>query len=547
MGRCVEKLPHDCGSGDGLQVFENERGQGYNAYCYACDTYIENPYENEEEGYRPVLQGKTEADREAEVRAVGGLPSVALPTRKLRRETLEYFGVRVALSEVDGETPTTTYFPYADGYKAKLIASKNMWAVGNTKGAGFFGWGKALESGGRKVFITEGEEDAMALFQVLKDKNKGTQWADLDPAVVSLPNGAGGAKKTIADNLDALTRNFSEIVLAFDMDKPGEKASDDVLRILPIAKKATLPAKDANACLLEGRSKALANAVLFKATTPKNTRIVSADTLFNAACVPAQWGLSWPWEKLTDITRGIRFGETYYVGAGVKMGKSEFVNAIGVHCMVEHGLKVFMAKPEEANVKTVKMVIGKAVGRFFHDPKIEFDKEAYDKGAKMIGDKLLMLNIYQHLGWSTLKMDIIQAVNRGCKIVFIDPITNLINGINSGEANTVLQGIAQELAAMAKDLDIAIFIFCHLKAPDAGLAHERGGKVYSHQFSGSRAMMRSCNYMIGIEGNKDPDLELEERNVRKVVVLEDREFGSVDYLRLYWDENTGLFNEMKEN
>ena len=106
--------------------------------------------------------------------------------------------------------------------------------------------------------------------------------------------------------------------------------------------------------------------------------------------------------------------------------------------------------------------------------------------------------------------------------------------------------IAQELSAMAHDLDIAIFIFCHLKAPTAGVPHERGGKVESVQFSGSRAMMRSCNYMIGIEGDKNPDAPEELRNIRTLVVLEDREFGAVGRIRLYWDKHTSLFNEMED-
>ena len=56
--------------------------------------------------------------------------------------------------------------------------------------------------------------------------------------------------------------------------------------------------------------------------------------------------------------------------------------------------------------------------------------------------------------------------------------------------------------------------------------------------------MRSCQMMLGLEGNKDPDLELEQRNIRKLVILEDRVFGESGFIRLYWDKNTGLFNEI---
>ena len=230
----------------------------------------------------------------------------------------------------------------------------------------------------------------------------------------------------------------------------------------------------------------------------------------------------------------------------MKMGKSEIVNSIATHLMVEHGLKIFLAKPEEANKKTYKMILGKVAGKVFHDPTVEFDYDAYDKAAELIKGKLCMLSLYQHLGWESLRADIMVAAAAGCKAVFIDPITNLTNGTSSGETNTVLQEIAQELAAMAKDLDIVVFIFCHLKAPLAGDSHERGGKVFSSQFSGSRAMMRSCNYMLGVEGNKDPDLDEDQRNMRKLIILEDREFGASGYVNLYWDKMTSLFNEVKQ-
>jgi twinkle protein len=247
---------------------------------------------------------------------------------------------------------------------------------------------------------------------------------------------------------------------------------------------------------------------------------------------------------MTDLTRGLRFGETIYIGAGVKMGKSEVVNALAKHLIVDHDLPVFMAKPEEANKKTVKLLLGKVAGHIFHDPKVEFNSDAYDEAAQLVGDKLRMLNLYQHVDWNTLRVDILDAARNGSKAIFIDPITNLTNGVPSGEANTVLQGIAQDLSAIALDHQLLIFIFCHLKAPESGVPHERGGRIYSNQFAGSRAMMRSCNYMIGLEGDKDEDAPIEERNVRKLVLLEDREFGEVGSVPLYWDYKTGLFNEI---
>ena len=205
---------------------------------------------------------------------------------------------------------------------------------------------------------------------------------------------------------------------------------------------------------------------------------------------------------------------------------------------------MFLVKPEESNEKSYKLVAGKLAAKKFHDPKVEFDEEAFDKAGEEIGENLFLLNLYQNLTWETLEGDIRAAAAAGVKAVFIDPITNLTNGMSAADANTKLQEIAQNLAALALDLDIVILILCHLRNPDSGTPHERGGEVLSSQFAGSRAMARSCNLMVGIEGNRDPSLSPEERNLRHLVVLENRETGEVGRYPLYWNPITTLFTEV---
>jgi twinkle protein len=554
----IEHIGHEkCGSSDGLAVYQAD-DESYNGYCWVCDTYEPNPYDTDRTSSKFEFRTKRKITKTPEqiaqeISEIKGYPTVDVDARKLRKETLEYFDVKVGLSEQDGATPAFMYFPYTNaehgftGYKVKLLDPKKQWVIalpGAFKDVHFFGWPQALQTGAKKLMITEGEPDALALYQALKDKQRGTKWEAYDPAVVSIPSGAGSAKKFISKHLPDIKHHFKEVVLVFDQDDAGKEAAREVLDVVPDAKITILPGKDANDCVLQGRSKALAEAVLFKAAIPKNTRIIMADTLFETAAKPAEWGLSWPWEQLTQLTRGMRFGETYYFGAGVKMGKSELVNALGKHIMVDHNMPILMAKPEEANAKTVKMVASKVASKIFHDPKVEMDKAAYWEATKQFEDKLMLLDLYQSVGWKNLKLDISAAAAAGARAVFIDPITNLTNGIASGEANTVLQDIAQTLSEMAKDLNIMVFIFCHLLKPESGTPHEAGGRIYSSQFAGSRAMMRSCNYMMGLEGNKDESLPLEQRNIRHLRLLEDREFGEVGSVPLYWNHKTGQFTEI---
>lgn len=549
MSVCIEKIEcPKCGS-HSCQVFQNE-DNSYTGFCFAKCGYIHDPYKDKPKDYKPVAIRKSKEQIAAEVAEIDEYQFLALPDRKLRKDALEYYGVKVGVSQEDGKTPISHHYPYYSeegelvGYKNRIIEGKRMYSTGDLKGDDLFGWQQAIRGDGKKLFITEGEIDCVSLYQILKDANAGTQYADRNPPVVSLPHGAAHAARALGANQARIRKHFTEIVLVFDMDEPGKAAAKAVLQIFPDAKVAELPFKDVNEGLTQGKSRAVHAAVVFKAEKPKNTRLINGRDLHVLAKEPPKWGFAWPWRGINDLTRGIRFGETIYVGAGQKQGKSEIVNSLAAYFIKEFGWKVFMAKPEEANVKTYKLVAGKIARKKFHDPKVEFDFEAYDKAGEVIGDNLQLLNLYQHVGWDTLKGDIREAAAMGCKAFFIDPITNLTNGMESGAANVKLQEIAQEASALALDLDIVIFLFCHLKNPDGGPPHERGGKVLSSQFAGSRAMARSCNLMIGLEGNRDPELPEMERNMRKLVVLENRETGEVGEFNFYWNPETTLFAEV---
>ena len=122
---CIEKLAHECGTSDALQIFE-ERGR-YTGYCFACDTYVEQPYA---EGQRPVERQPTSpASIRTQIHEIISLPHVALSDRKLNKVSLNYFGLRTALSEVDGATPTVHYYPYykkgeLSAFKCRLLVNK---------------------------------------------------------------------------------------------------------------------------------------------------------------------------------------------------------------------------------------------------------------------------------------------------------------------------------------------------------------------------------------------------------------------------------------
>lgn len=567
-GVCIDKLPHSCGTRQGLQVYANPETGKVDGFCFSCKKRVANPY-GEEKTIDDVdlPKPKTPEEIEAEIAEIDGYPVVDIRQRRLRAKYLEEFGIKIAMSEKDGVTPSAMYFPMhvkgkLSGYYVKTLSEpKYTWSIGEVKGAEPFGWQRAKDSGAYKLIIVEGKEDAVAVEAIFDIEGD----AKYKPAVISLPNGVNSVKSSLGQVADIISRNFKEVVLCFDDDKAGKEATAEAMLIIPQATVAQLPEKDPNDCIVKGKVKAAHKALAFNNHKPKNTRLIRANKDFHMlARTPTAYGeLTWFSPTLQKLTRGVRLGETVYEGAGVKMGKSELLNMQAAHHIKVDGIPVMVAKPEEESKITYKLMANKMVGEVFHDPDVEFNYEAFDKAGEMLDDKLVMLDLYQHMGWDTLRADMIHAANDGVKAFFIDPITNLTAGMNPADANTFLTGFAREVSAIAKDKQIVVFLFCHLKAPEGNLTrdqrqkkydegifhglgncpHEMGGSVYSAQFAGSRAMMQAANLMLGLEGNKDENLPEHVRNMRWLRILEDRSFGNAASIPLYWNRNTTMFTE----
>ena len=511
-------------TGNHLLVFENG-----NKYCNRC-------------GYKELVHGHptfTQPEHETIMNIdYNTLPYRDLPDRKIRKDVCERYGVRVAIDPSNGDISHHIYPVTKEGsitgYKIRKLP-KQFLSNGDTKGKVQL-FGQHLFSGGKKLLITGGELDALAAYQMLHDK-----YPNFEPSVVSLPKGENIS--AVGDNLKFLD-NYEEVLLYPDMDEVGRKVAIELCDLIgPKAKIVSTSLKDASDMLVAGKQTEFINA-FFNAKAHAPAGFVTVDDVFEEATAMPTWGRSWPWPSLTQLTYGRRDGEGIYFGAGVKIGKSEAVNQIAHHItQVERG-KIALFKLEEKPSMTVRKMAGKIMRKPFHKPDGNFTQEELIEGVNRVRGGVVLYDSYGSTSWDKLKSAIRHAVVvEGCKDIVIDPLTRLTIGMDSAEANTELERISDELSSMAKDLGFFYMIFCHLKAPTTGAPHERGGKVLSSQFTGSRAMMRSCYYMIGIERNKDPELPEVERNTSTFVLLEDRAFGNNGVFQVYYDNETGDYLE----
>lgn len=462
----------------------------------------------------------------------------SLKDRKIREDTCKFYGVKVSFNETNGEIEQH-YYPVTKkgvitGYKIRKLP-KQFFSNGDTKGTIELFGQYVASKGGKKVLITGGELDALSAFQMLLDK-----YPNFTPAVVSLPKGENTS--SIKDNMDFLL-SFEEIIIYTDMDEPGRKAADDIAKLIgPKVKILSTSEKDASDMLVKGKQAEFINA-FFSAKEYKPKGFVTVEDVFDKATAMPVWGKSWPWPTMTKLTYGRRLGEGIYFGAGVKVGKSEAVNQIAHHITQVEGGKIALFKLEEEPAMTVRKIAGKIMHKQFHVPDGPFTQEELIEGVNRVKGCVELYNSYGSTSWDELKAAIRYAVvSEGCKDIVIDPLTRLTVGMDPSQANTELERIADEISKMAKDLGFFYMFFCHLKAPQTGKPHEEGGKVHSNQFTGSRAMMRACYYMVGIERDKTLEDEVE-RNTSTFVLLEDRAFGNSGSFPVYYNRETGDYLE----
>jgi hypothetical protein len=548
QGTLLEKTAHEkCGSSDALAVYEHEDGR-IDGYCWSCGAYEADPY-GTGDGKQMTAHNNKPYQHRFSIQDVYALRCEGLPHRGLRPEIAKYFDIRTEFDQMTGTQLQSVYYPgikhgQITGYKERSIASKSFSAVGDMKGVELFGQGQAKATGSRWLYITEGEDDAMILFQALLDNTKGTKYEAYLPAVVSVPAGAGGVVRALSAQQGFLD-SFDEIILVLDNDEPGQEAVSKALQILPLQKVkiASLPMKDACAMYEAGRGEELVKIVKWKTTQPKIASVATAKDIKQEAKNPPVWGEPWPWKTLTDLTYGIRQG-IIGVGAGVGVGKSSIWHQTQQKLIFDGGAKVGLFMLEEPNDITLKKLAGKQVGLDFTSPEGGFTQQQLEDAIDLIPDEVC---IYRHRGtkdWEDVKQALKHMVLvENVKYIFVDPLTALVAHLSSSEANDELNKIFSEIAGLIEDLHFTFMYGAHLNPPKVGASHEEGGRVTLAQFTGSKAMIKWSHYIFGAERNTQADNAIE-RNTLTFRVLKDRDFGRTGTtFPLSYDPSTGRLLE----
>lgn len=510
MGNIVQKDQpcEKCGGSDPKQVYEDGSG-----YCFSCSSYF--PPTNQEVFEEVSFQTM---NKDNQLEEISEYPCRGFKERNIFKQVSEHYGVKVSYDS-DGNI-AAHYYPYymedvLSGYKVRKLP-KEFSSVGKVRGGLF---GQNLYSGGKRLVITEGELDCMAVQAAWYNKYKTFY------PVVSIRS-ASSIKDLIEER--EWIRNFDEVIVWFDNDEAGRKASQEAARIIGYdkVKLAKSAEKDASELWVKDPTKVLKTVYDSIPYTPAG--ILTADDLWeqledynkieSVPYPPCMAGLN-------DKLKGMRFGEITLWTSGTGSGKSTLLREIALHLIETTEDKVGVISLEESPAETARKMAGMALNRNPAAEEIPIDE------LKVGFDKVFRTNrvqVLDHQG-SISDGSIIDYLEymclSGAKYLFIDHITILASegaeGLTGNEATDL---IMNQLLKVAKKHNVWIGLISHLRKTGEGRSFEDGKLPAMDDIRGSGSIKQISCDIIAFARNVSAE-NSNERNTISTKVLKCRYTG----------------------
>ena len=513
----IKHIPcEECGSSDANALYDDNH-----TFCYSCQTHKGG------DGSTP----SSSANDNTPSNLLTG-EAKALPARGLSQEDCAKFGYHVGVNHKGEQVQIASYRDKNGKIVAQKVRGrdKSFSFIGDVSKATLFGshlWG----SGGKRLILTEGELDAVSLGSVMKAM-----------AVCSIPNGAAGAVRAVKQNFEYIQK-FDQTILAFDMDEAGQKAAQAVAEVLPVGKVsiASLPAKDANEAILQGKSAELVDC-MFKARPYRPDGIKAANDYRDIITVDeAASAITWPYSQLDSILRGVRRQEMVTLIAGSGTGKSTFCKEM-IHHMLMHGQKVGVIALEESNKRTLLGLTGIHMNKnLLLDRSQATDEEVLEGFDDLFGDKTCVL--FDSFGSNDIDL-ICQRIEYMAKALEVDFIVldhiSILVSATEGDERRMLDAACTKFRSLVQALNISMLMVSHLSRPSGDRGHEAGAAVRLNSIRGSHSIAQLSDACIALQ----VDPEAPDEDIRQLRVLKNRFTGETgDAGTLVYDRETGRLVE----
>ncbi len=435
-----------------------------------------------------------------------------------------------------GEYGDIILFPYTDpsgnieGFKVRFKDKKEFFTVGKVKDSHLFGR-QLVKGGGKSITITEGEFDAVAVYNLFGNKYD----------VVSIPLGSKSAKAACKANYDLLN-GYKEIVLSFDMDEPGQVAAKEVAELFPgKVRIMKMGQKDANDYLINHKKE---DFVTDWWNAPKYIPdgIISGKGLWDRINQPiGEMLCPFPWAILNDKLFGIYPQRIYTFTGGSGIGKSQITREIVYHVWKATNLKVGVLFLEEGVEDSTLGFMSLHLNKPLHFPGVTVTLEEKQQAFNELygSDRIYF---HDHFG-STLIDNIHNRIEYmirvlDCKVILLDHLSIVISGQSNPDERKAIDELMTKLRTLVQSTGATLVLVSHL-SKHSKKVWTKGHEVSGHDLRGSASIEQLSDSIIAVERNLQADSTIA-RNTSQLRVLKNRRFGLTGVAgTVYYDPTTG--------
>ena len=442
-------LPCPCGSSSDAYA---RRADG-SGFCYSCSKNFPGEPKAGPSAYDKAQMVDTKT----------------LPFRGISSKTAGLFGVQ---TKVVDNVEVERGFPYGDkAFKVKRVGDKKeIRIVGDFKDAGLFGQDKFDKGSKDAICITEGEEDAMAAFEMLQGFKDGLGNRK-SFACVSIKSGAGSAYRSLVDSYDYVN-SFPRIYFCFDNDDRGLEALNSVAGLFDFSKTFAVrmdTRKDGNE-YLEAREIDVFQSLVRNAKKFVPDNIISEFSDIEKALDTESEAIicDYPFSGLNEKLYGLHEGEIVVIKGLEGHGKTEMMRAVEFHVIKNTTCPIGLLHFEEDNATTIKKIAGYELEVPATLPDCGLSKQdilaGYRKALKDDAGRVHIHSSFDIEDESSVYGSIrFLAAATGCRVVFLDHITWMATGQEGDEdERRKLDRISQKLKLLAKELRICIVEISHV-------------------------------------------------------------------------------------
>jgi twinkle protein len=515
-----------CGSSKGYNI----HADGH-AFCFSCKTSFKG-----EKDFKMQSENVVSITEKRELSWTGVVSSI--PDRRIDEDVVKRYD---SLVKKNNGLITHHIYKYynIDGShtasKIRQVEGKKIWSEGSMGDALLFGQ-NLFKSGGKIITVTEGELDAMSVYQMMGKKY---------PAV-SIKNGVHSAVQNCKEVLEYL-QSFETVVLCFDSDEQGREATQKVAQLFEPnkCKIMKMALKDANEYLKMGRAVQFTNefwnAQPYTPAGITNLGELGASLYEEAYCETVLY----PWTNLNTKTYGMRTGELITFTSGAGMGKSSIMRELMYHIMKSTKDNIGILALEE-NIKNTAfniMSVEANARLYIKEIREKFSSEQLkDWEKKTIGTgRFFAFDHFGSIGNDEILSKVrYMAKSLDCKWIFLDHLSILVSGQeDNGDERKSIDILMTKLRSLVEETGIGLLLVSHLRRPTGDRGHEDGKEVSLSHLRGSASIAHLSDGVVALERNQQAEDE-NIANTTTIRILKNRYTGETGIAcHLHYNKDTG--------